>query len=412
MAEVPTFCAKSTNMPLTDIKVRALRPKATDFKVADGEGLYLLVKTTEAKRWRFAYRFGGKQKTLALGVNPRVSLLDARRARDAAKRTLAEGNDPSIERKVEKQKKSLAAGNTFKVVATEWYDLKKPGWAPSYAVRLKSRLDEDLLEPLGARLISDIRPLEMLDVLRAIENRGAVEMAKRVKQMASGIFCYGMATERCLSDPTASLKGILKPPSPPKHRKALSASQLPGFMNALSLYDGDEIKKLGLKLVIHTLVRTAEIRFARWSEFEHFRGREPLWRIPAERMKMRRPHLVPLSPQALEMLLTLHELTGAGEFLLPGPAKTGVISENTLLYAIYRMGYHSRATVHGFRTTASTVLSEQQFNRDWIEMQLAHFDGSVRGIYNAAEWLPGRREMMCWWSDLVDDNLKRRRRAA
>lgn len=399
-------------MPLTDIKVRALRPKLRDFKVADGEGLYLFVMTTGAKRWRFAYRFGGKQKTLALGVYPKVSLRDARRARDAAMRMLVEGNDPSIERKVEKQKKSLAAGNTFKAVATEWYDLKKPGWAPSYAVRLKSRLDDDLLEPLGAKLISEIRNLDMLDVLRAIENRGAVEMAKRVKQMASGIFCYGVATERCLSDPTGSLKGILKPPSPPKHRKALSASELPGFMNTLSLYDGEEITKLGLKLVIHTLVRTAEIPFARWSEFEHLQGREPLWRIPAQRMKMRRPHLVPLSPQALEILLTRQELTGAEEFLLPAPAKTEVISENTLLYAIYRMGYHSRATVHGFRITASTVLNERQFNRDWIEMQLAHFDGSVCGVYNAAEWLPGRREMMCWWSDFVDDNLKRRRRTA
>jgi integrase len=183
---------------------------------------------------------------------------------------------------------------------------------------------------------------------------------------------------------------------------------MPQFMVALEAYDGDVATKLGLKLLILTFVRTAELRFARWPEFEGIESREPLWRIPADRMKMRRAHLVPLAPQAVSILSALRKITGRSVMLFPSPTKLGVISENTFLFALYRMGYHSRATVHGFRSTASTILNEAQFNRDWVEMQLAHFDGSVRGAYNAAEWLPGRRQMMCWWSDYVDGKIRRR----
>lgn len=306
----------------------------------------------------------------------------------------------------------MAVANTFEIVANEWFELKEAGWAPSYSSRLKTRLDGDLIAVFGDRPIRDIQPLEVLNALRAIERRGAFEMAKRVKQMASAIFCYSVATERCVNDPTASLKGVLKPPKPPKHRAALTPGELPDFMRALERYDGDDITKLGLKLAIYTLVRTAEVRFAQWKEFENLEGDEPLWRIPKERMKMRRAHLVPLSPQAVEALLKLRKLTGKGEYVVSALPKTGVISENAMLYAIYRMGYHSRATTHGFRTTASTVLNEQQFNRDGIEMQLAHFDGSVCGVYNAAEWLPGRRDMMRWWGNFIDAGLENQKKRA
>jgi integrase len=176
----------------------------------------------------------------------------------------------------------------------------------------------------------------------------------------------------------------------------------------LADYDGDEITKLGLRILILTFVRTGELRFAKWSEFENLDGREPLWRIPAERMKLRRPHLVPLSPQAASALGGLRKLTGKRPLLFPAPTRLGVISENTLLFALYRMGYHNRATVHGFRATASTVLNEAQFNRDWIEIQLAHCDGSIRGAYNFAEWLPGRRDMMSWWADYLDGSASPR----
>ncbi|HVT25506.1 MAG TPA: integrase arm-type DNA-binding domain-containing protein [Rhizomicrobium sp.] len=394
-------------MALTDAKLRALKPAAADYKVADGEGLYLLVATGGGKRWRLAYRFEGKQKALALGVYPKVSLLDARKARDHAKRKLSEGIDPGIERKEKKQAQATRSANTFKALANEWFEVKSSGWVESYSLRLRSRLDEDLIANLGDRPIADIRPLEVLQVLRGIEDRGAIEMAKRIKQMASLIFCYAVATERCENDPTASLRGVLKPPNPTKHRAALKTHELPQFMCALRDYDGDETTRLGLSLIVHTLVRTSELIFGKWSEFEQLEGREPLWRIPEERMKMRRMHLVPLSPQAVSTLLVLKKITGDQEYLLPGDTRTGTISQNTLIYALYRMGYHSRATVHGFRSTASTVLNEQLFNRDWIEMQLAHFDGSVRGHYNAAEWLPGRREMMRWWGNFVEEGAAR-----
>jgi integrase len=396
-----------TTMALTDAKLRALKPEPKDYKLSDGEGLHIVIRTTGGKLWRLSYRFGGKQKTLPIGSYPNVTLLAARRARQDAKEQIAKGSDPALLKKAQKQARKLSLGNTFKIVANEWFALKENSWVTSYSSKLRSRLDEDLIADFGDRPIADILPLDVLRVLRKVEDRGAIEMAKRVKQMASSIFCYGVATGRCISDPTAALKGALKPVQPPKHRKALSASELPQFMEALENYDGDITTKLGLKIIIYTLVRTAELRFAKWSEIENLDGREPLWRIPEERMKMRRPHLVPLSTQAVSALRALRKVTGKREWLLAAATKSGVISENTLLYALYRMGYHSRATTHGFRTTASTILNEQQFNRDWIETQLSHSDGSVRGIYNAAEWLPGRRKMLSWWGDFVDPERAR-----
>jgi integrase len=395
-------------MSLTDAKLRALKSKTTPFKIADAEGLYVLVSPTGSKMWRLAYRFGGKQKTLALGHYNEVGLLEARRARDAAKRLLRDGIDPSVRRKAELRKKSIAGANTFEAVAREWFENNQDRWVESYAVRLRGRLDGDLIPSLGKRPIAEIEPLELLDAIRKIEKRDAIEMAKRIMQMASSIFRYGVATARCRRDPTVDLRGALRPPRAARHRIALPATELPDFVAALESYDGDLVTKLAMKLLLLTFVRTSEIRFARWSEFEGLNSNESLWRIPAGRMKMRRDHLVPLAPQAVAVLDLLRRRTGNSEYLFPAPTKREVISENTLLFALYRLGYHSRATVHGFRSTASTILNEAQFNRDWIEMQLAHFDGSVRGVYNAAEWLPSRRKMMCWWADHLDGRREKR----
>ena len=261
---------------------------------------------------------------------------------------------------------------------------------------------EDLISGLGAFSIENIRPLDVLAIIRRIEDRGAIESAKRILNMAGSIFRYGVATGRCARDPTADIKDALRPALPAKRRKALPAAEIPAFMEALDAYDGVENTKLALKLIVLTFVRTGELRFAAWPEFEALDGPEPLWRVPAERMKLRRPHLVPLSPAAVLVLNQLRGSARKSPYLFPGPAKTGVISENTLLFALYRMGYHSRATVHGFRATASTVLNEAQFNSDWIEMQLAHCDNSIRGVYNFAEWLPGRRAMMNWWANYLE----------
>ena len=389
-------------MPLTDAKLRTLKPATKPYKVSDSEGLHVLVTTTGSVLWRFAYRFEGKQKLLALGSYPFVLLAEARAARQEAKRLLKDGKDPSHERKIEKRRQRVAAGHTFQAVADEWFDLRKDMWAKSYADRLRSRLDADLLPTLGPRPIASIEPIEVLDFVRKVEKRDAVEMAKRIMQMASAIFRYGVATSRCPRDPTFDLRGALKPAREIKSRSALAASELPDFLQRLSAYDGDDLTKLALELVLLTFVRTGELRFASWAEFEGLDGDEPLWRIPPERMKMRRPHLVPLSLQAVLVLAKLRKLNPRHDQVFPAPTRSKVISENTMLYALYRMGYHGRATVHGFRKTASTVLNEQHYNRDWIEMQLAHAEGSVRSIYNAAEWLPGRREMMQWWADYLD----------
>jgi integrase len=397
---------ENTNMPLSDTKLRSLKPKEAPYKVSDGEGLYVLVTAGGSRLWNLSYRFLGKQKTLAIGKYPAVGLSEARRAREAAKRRLAGGVDPSAERKAERRRKVMANSSTFQAVADEWFHQNEERWVKSYRSRLRSRLDGDLLLHLGRRPIAEIEPLELLDALRRIEKRDAIEMAKRVMQMAGGIFRYGVATGRCARDITADLKGALKPSRPSKHRASLPAKDLPIFMAALDAYDGDIITKLAMKLLLLTFVRTSELRFSRWVEFEDLDGQNPLWRIPSERMKMRRDHLVPLSPQAVTVISDLKKKTGHREYLFPAPTKSGSISENTLLFAIYRMGYHRRATVHGFRSTASTILNEAQFNRDWIELQLAHFDGSVRGAYNSAEWLPKRREMMAWWADYLDKSRR------
>ncbi|WP_296596632.1 integrase arm-type DNA-binding domain-containing protein [Phenylobacterium sp.] len=396
-------------MPLTDAKLRTLKPAAKPYKLSDSEGLHILVTTTGSMLWRLAYRFGGKQKLLALGSYPFVTLADAREARFQAKKLLKDGKDPGHERKMEKRRKRVAEGHTFRAVADEWFELRKDTWAKSYADRLRSRLDADLLPELGARPIASIEPIEVLDVIRKVEKRDAVEMAKRIMQMASAIFRYGVATSRCPRDPTFDLRGALKPAKEVKSRSALAASELPDFLHRLDAYEGDELTRLALELVLLTFVRTAELRFAAWAEFEGLDGDEPLWRIPPERMKMRRAHLVPLAPQAVAVLKKLRKISGRFDQVFPAPTRSKVISENTMLYALYRMGYHGRATVHGFRKTASTVLNEQNYNRDWIEMQLAHAEGSVRSIYNAAEWLPGRRDMMKWWADYLD---RRRAEAA
>jgi integrase len=389
-------------MPLTDAKLRTLKPAPKPYKVSDSEGLHVQVTPGGSVLWRLAYRFEGKQKLLALGSYPDVSLHDAREARLSAKRQLREGRDPSHERKIEKRRQRVAAGHTFRSVADEWFELRKDRWAKSYADRLRSRLDADLLPELGPRPISQIEPIEVLDAIRKVEKRDAIEMAKRIMQMASAIFRFGVATSRCVRDPTVDLRGALKPPKPVEGRSALTSAELGEFLRALDTYDGEALTRLALQLLILTFVRTSELRFAAWSEFEDLDGAAPLWRIPAARMKMRRAHLVPLAPQAVEVMRKLRELYPKADLVFPAATRSKVISENTMLYALYRLGYHGRATVHGFRKTASTVLNEQHFNRDWVEMQLAHVEGSVRSIYNAAEWLPGRRDMIVWWADFLD----------
>ena len=390
-------------MPLTETTCKNAKTDQTLKKLSDGGGLQLHVKPTGSKLWRLAYRFRGKQKTISLGAYPIVSLKEARKRRDAAKEFLSNGIDPSAHRKAEKAKSLSANEYTFRKLALEWFYNRKTAWTPGYSKRLLSRMEADLFPKLGHRPIKEIEPPELLLVIRAIEDRGAIEMAKRVLQAASQVFRYAIACNIASRDPSQDLRGALKSPPPPKHRTSLKAQDLPSFFEALAGYEGDRQTVLGLKLVLHTFLRTNEIRFGRWAEIEGLNTDSPIWRISSSRMKMRAEHIVPITEPVREILFELKEISGSSEYMFPSRStRTGVISENTLIYAIYRLGYHSRATVHGFRGTASTILNEHQFNSDWIERQLAHVEkNEVRAAYNSALYLPQRRNMMEWWSNYL-----------
>ncbi|ESY23258.1 integrase arm-type DNA-binding domain-containing protein [Mesorhizobium sp. LNJC394B00] len=391
-------------MPLSDASCRNAKAGDKPRKLSDGGGLFLLVQPTGGKLWRLAYRFQLKQKTLAFGAFPAVGLKDARRLRQDAKELMAKGLDPAEQKKIAKREAKLKASNTLEKVAEEWFGARKHAWTPGYSDRIWRRLQSDVLDVMGHRPINAIEPPELLQVIRAIEKRGAIVLAKRILQIAGQVFRFAIASGRASRDPSQDLRGALRSAGAPKHRAALKAGELPAFLRSLEQYQGERATALALKLIVHTFLRTAELRFGQWQELESLDGSSPVWRIPAHRMKTRNEHLVPLTPQVTAILSELKHLAGTSRHILPAPTKDGVISQNTLIYALYRMGYHSRATVHGFRGTASTILNEHGFNRDWIERQLAHSERSdVRAAYNTAEWLVDRRKMLGWWSEYLDN---------
>lgn len=400
-------------MPLTDSALRNAKPQEKQYKLSDGGGMFLLVMPNGSRFWRLAYRFDGKQKLLALGAYPLISLIEARKKRDDAKRLLTEGQDPGEARKADRRQQKIEAASTFKVIAEEWFKNQDGRWVDSYATRIWSRIEDDLLPELGDRVAGEILPLEMLEVLRKIEARGAIESAKRIKNYASQILQYALITGRVERDVTSDIGRALRPisKSSVKRRASLKAEDLPEFMRKLEAYDGEEETRLALHTIVLTFVRTNEVRFAVKGEFEDLDGKEPLWRIPAERMKMNLPHLVPLAPQVVPIIQRLFDMNTKSDLLFPAMDGNRMgnkaMSENTMIYAMYRMGYKSRATVHGFRSTASTILNESGFNSDWIERQLAHVEANeVRAAYNAAQWLPDRRKMMNGWADYIDQQAR------
>lgn len=394
-------------MPLTDVRVRGLKPKSSPYKVSDGAGLYVLVNSNGSKLWRFGYRFAGKQKVLAIGAYPTVTIIDARLARENAKKALGAGQDPSAMKQAERWLRKKAGEDTFGAVARRWHAARKSKWNPQYRDRVWQRFADHILPDLGAAPISAVEPPTLLKTMRKIEARGTVELAHRCRNYCGQVFRYAIAEGLASRDPSADIREALSTRPPVTHRAALRAKDLPAFMAKLSAYDGEELTQLALRLALLTFVRTHELRFAARPEFEELYGNEPLWRIPADRMKgatrKKREHLVPLSTQAVAVVRRILEIQSHPTLLFAANTRAGVISENTMLYALYRLGYHSRGTVHGFRSTASTILNENGFNRDWIERQLAHVEGNnVRAAYNAAEWLPQRRKMMQWWADYLD----------
>lgn len=390
-------------MSLSDIKIRSLKPRETLYKKSDGEGLYIEVKPTGTKSWRLTYRYDGKQKTITLGRYPTLTLKGARDARDRAKELLARGEDPIAAKKAVPIEET-GTGETFEQVADRWFRANEKRWVSGYAARLRNRLVEDVYPTLGQKGIADIKPRDILATIRAVEERGAIEMGRRIHQMIGQVFQFAAGEELVEADPSQLIKSALAPLPPKKHRASLRPEQLPKLYRGVAEYEGDPVTIGAMRLVIHTFVRTSELRFAEWTEFEDLDGDGPLWRISPAKMKMRREHIVPLSRQAVGIIKGMKPITGNSQYLFPSPlhGKDKPISENTLIYCLYRMGYKSRASVHGFRSSASTYLNEKEWNRDWVELQLAHVDASIRGVYNSALYLTQRRKMMQAWSNFID----------
>jgi integrase len=392
-------------MVLTDTHIRNAKPKPKSYKLSDGGGMYLLVKPDGARYWRLDYRFASKRRTLALGVYPTTTLSKARARREEARALLAEGTDPSVVKKANKRAARLSIENSFETVARECLAKQRNKLAPRYFNLLLARLEGDIFPQIGSRPVADVDSPELLEVLRKIEKRGAIETARRLRQICGQVFRYAIAIGIAKYDPSAALRGALSSAGKPRGHKAMPLSEVPAFLRLLEAYDGDVRTRLALRLMILTFARTTELRSAQWSEIESLDGIDPLWRIPAERTKMKRQHIVPLAPQAVTLLNELRSLPGseASPFLFPSPSREGSMSNNTMLYALYRMGYHGRATVHGFRAMASTALNERGFRADVIEHQLAHEEqNAIRAAYNRAEYLSERRAMMKYWADLLD----------
>ena len=393
-------------MSLSDAKIRNAKPQTKPYKISDGEGMFLLVTPTGGKYWRFKYLFAGREKLLALGVYPEVSLGEARERRAQARKTLAAGTDPGEAKQAAKREAKLKCENSFEAVAREWFEQRKHEWAASSARTMKIRLDRYLVPKLGHRPIADITAPEILSMLRGIEGKGVLDTAKRVMQACGQIFMYAIATGRAERNPVPDLRGALKAPVT-KHHAYLKAAELPDFLEKLVGYDGALQTRLALKFLMLTFVRTNELRAAEWTELDFDKAE---WRIPAERMKMKELHIVPLSAQAVAVLRELQQHTGTRKYVFPNQHNLQTfMSENTMLYALYRMGYHSRTTGHGFRSTASTILNENGFVPDVIERQLAHGErNKVRAAYNHAQYLPERRKMMQWWADYLDDIARKK----
>lgn len=385
-------------MPLTDAACRTAKPRDRAYKISDAEGLYLMVTPKGSRLWRMNYRFEGRQKTLSFGAYPAIMLAEARERRLLARRVLAQGFDPAVHKEVPTE---TAVGPTFEDVARDWHAARALSLTRQYGKLVLRRLEADLFPEIGHLPVDEVTAPVLLEALRKVEIRGSLTVARRLREYAGQIFRFAIASGKAERDPAADLRDALKTPPKPKHHASLKAGDIPEFFLRLSRYEGEQVR-LAIELVMHTFVRTTELRAARKSEFV-----DTTWRIPAERMKMSRDHIVPLTRRSRTLVDRLMELAGDSEWLLPG-VKGKPISQNTLLYALYRMGYHSRLTTHGFRGTASTILNESGlFEQDWIERQLAHVPGNaVRAAYNAAQYMADRRRMMEWWSAYLEERRR------
>ena len=409
-------------MPLTDTKIRNTKAEAKPIKLPDASGLYLEVRPSGAKLWRYRYRIAGKENVYALGEYVQVpegetdeqaqsrrnagklSLAEARVKRGECRAMVKQGIHPAHHRQAERLATHAENANTFEAVAREWIAKKKPGWTPYYLRQVERFMQADVFPKIGKLPIRSVTAAHLLEIVKLIEGRGAETVAVLVRQWASAVFRYAVATLRADSDPAAALKGAIHRPKV-EHHKPMSRDQIGDFVKALDGYAGYRTTVIALRLMLLTFVRTVELRGAQWAEFDLDRAE---WRIPAERMKMRELHIVPLSWQVVELLRELHTHTGGRTFLFPNYRNPkACMTATTLNRALERMGFNGKDSIgfsaHGFRATASTILNETGFRSDVIERQLAHAErDKTRASYNQAEYMPERRAMMQQWADMVD----------
>ncbi len=389
-------------MALTDTAIRKAKPKEKPYKVADERGMYLEIMPNGSKYWRMKYRHNGKEKRLALGVYPDVSLADARGKRDQARKRLANGIDPGAAKQAEKRTARAETHDSFEALAREWFAKYSPSWATSHSEKIIRRMERDIFPWMGKQPIAQISAQDLLAVLRRIESRGAIETAHRAHQNCGQVFRYAVATGRAERDPSGDLRGALSLSKKRHHASITDAKEIGPLLRALEGYQGSFVTKCALRMAPRVFVRPGELRKAEWPEFDLDNAE---WRIPAEKMKKRVPHIVPLSTQAVAILRDLHALTGDGKYVFPSTRSSSrPMSENTVNGALRRLGYtKDELTGHGFRSMASTLLNEQGWHRDAIERQLAHAErDAVRAAYNYAEHLPERRKMMQHWADYLD----------
>ena len=388
-------------MPLTDTAIRNAKSREKQYKLSDEKGMYVLVKKA-GKYFRLDYRFGGNRKTLALGVYPDVKLQKAREKRDEARKLISNGVDPGQMRKATKAMQVEQSANNFEAVAREWFIKNSPSWAESHSKKIIRRFELYIFPWLGSRPISEITPPELLSVLRRIESRGILETAHRTQQNCGKVFRYAIITGRAERDPSADLRGALAPVKHGRMATVTEPKKIGELLRAIDGYEGTPVAQCALRLAPLVFVRPGELRHAEWTEIDLDNAE---WRIPAEKMKMKDPHIVPLSKQAVIVLREIQPITGQGRYVFPS-IRTNLrpMSENTVLAALRRMGYtKEEMSGHGFRAMASTVLHEQGWPSDIIERQLAHAErNSIKAAYNHAQHLPERRKMMQAWADYLD----------
>ena len=388
---------------LSDLAIKAAKPKGKQYRLTDEKGLYLLIRGSGSKLWRFDYRFEGMRKTLAIGPYPDVSLATARQERSKAREMLQKGISPSKDKAKKKNEALERVKNNFEAIAREWFEKQKPGWVDRHSITTMQRLEYNVFPYIGTEPIGGITPKFFLDVvLRRIEDRGAIETAHRVKQICGQIFRYAIITGKCERDPTADLKGGLKAHKV-KHMAAITKAEgICGLLRAIDGYEGQAVTRYALQLAPLVFVRPGELRGAEWAEIDI---KKALWKIPSHKMKMGREHWVPLSKQAVDVFQGVKTITGHGRYVFPSlRTDQRPMSNNTVLGALRRMGYSKEEmTGHGFRAMASTQLHEQGWPSEIIEKQLAHSEkNSVKAAYNHAEHLAERKKMMQSWADFLD----------